>query len=159
LNYSEKDFIDFEQEVKLLNLYLSLEKLRFKKDFEYELITDNVADILLPPLLVQPFIENALVHGLLHKDGAKRLKVSFTFDESLICIIEDNGIGRDQARKIRQRQRGDHESFSSEAIRKRFEILSRVFEGEFGYEIVDLNDAAGNSGTRVILRIPFRPKF
>jgi hypothetical protein len=69
LNYSDKDFIDFDQEIKLLELYLSLEKLRFKKTLKYEIVADNITDILLPPLLIQPFIENALVHGLLHKEG------------------------------------------------------------------------------------------
>lgn len=159
LNYSEKDFIDFEQEIRLLELYLSLEQLRFKKDFTYSIDADGIDDILLPPLLVQPFVENALVHGLLHKKGAKHLTIRFTYDEHLICVIEDNGIGREAARQIRQRQRADHESFSSEAIRKRFEILSEVFHGEFGYTYEDLYEHGDPQGTRVILHIPIQQKF
>lgn len=159
LNYSEKDFIDFEQEVKLLDLYLSLEKLRFKKDFYFTMDFEGVEDVMIPPLLVQPFIENALVHGLLHKEGEKRLKISFHLDDYLICTIEDNGIGRKASREIKQRQRLDHESFSSEAIRKRFDILSKVFEGEFGYEFVDLFDDGKPAGTKVIMKIPLKHKF
>jgi hypothetical protein len=159
LNYSEKDFIDFEQEIKLLELYLSLEKLRFKKDFTYTIQYDGVEDVMLPPLLVQPFIENALVHGLLHKEGEKHLKITFTLKDELTCTIEDNGIGRAAARVIRQRQRAEHESFSGEAIKRRFEILSQVFEGEFGYEYEDLYENTTANGTKVTLNIPVRLKY
>jgi len=159
LNYSEKDFIDFEQEIKLLELYLSLEKLRFKKDFNYEIMYDNIEDIMLPPLLVQPFIENALVHGLLHKEGAKKLKITFELKERLICTVEDNGIGREKAKAIKQRQRSEHESFSGRAIKKRFEILSNVFGGAFGYEYEDLHENGKATGTKVTLMIPVKHKF
>jgi hypothetical protein len=159
LNYSEKDFIDFEQEIKLLELYLSLEKLRYKKDLNYHITTNQVADVMLPPLLIQPFIENALVHGLLHKEGEKNLRISFELKEVLICIIEDNGIGREQARLIQQRQRAGHESFSGKAIRQRFEILSHVFNNQFGYTYEDLYHNNQPAGTRVTLTIPIKRKF
>ena len=160
LSYSEKDFIDFEQEIKLLELYLSLEKLRFKKDFNYIIKTENIDDIMLPPLLIQPFIENALVHGLLHKEGEKTLIVSFELkSDSLICIVEDNGVGREKSKAIKQRQGSEHESFSGNAIRKRFEILSNVFEGQFGYSYTDLSENGIVSGTKVSLIIPIKHKF
>ena len=160
LNYSEKDFIDFDQELKLLELYLSLEKLRFKKDFDYSINTHEVEDdVMIPPLLIQPFIENALVHGLLHREGEKRLRISFRIEDVLVCIIEDNGIGREAAGKIRQRQRSDHESFSGTAIRRRFEILSSAFGGAFGYEYEDLSEDGNATGTRVTLRIPVKQQF
>lgn len=160
LNYSEKDFIDFGQEMKLLELYLSLEKLRFKKDFDYFIHSNELQeDVMIPPLLIQPFVENALVHGLLHKEGEKRLVISFRLEEVLICTIEDNGIGREAARAIRQRQRADHESFSSKAIHRRFEILSHVFDGQFGYSYEDLMENGVATGTRVTLRIPVKGQF
>lgn len=160
LNYSEKDFIDFDQELKLLELYLSLEKLRFKKDFDYSICTDEVKDDpMIPPLLIQPFVENALVHGLLHREGEKRLLIRFRMEDVLLCIIEDNGIGREAAVKIRQRQRSDHESFSGKAIRRRFEILSNAFGGAFGYEYEDLAENGIATGTRVTLRIPVKKQF
>lgn len=159
LSYSEKDFIDFDQELKLLELYLSLEKLRFKKDLQYELHAENIDDIMLPPLLIQPFIENALVHGLLHKEGAKKLIVRFELKTDLVCIIEDNGIGREKAKTIRMRQRADHESFSGKAIRNRFEILSNVMEGAFGYTYEDLYSEGIACGTRVTLTIPVKHKY
>lgn len=159
LNYSEKDFIDFDQEIKLLELYLSLEKLRFKTDFDYSISYENVEDIMLPPLLVQPFIENALVHGLLHKEGEKRLKITFKLTDVLICCVEDNGVGREKAKAIKLRQRSEHESFSGKAIHKRFEILSNVFEGQFGYDYEDLMENGEPSGTKVTLNIPIKHRF
>lgn len=159
LNYSEKDFIDFDQEIKLLELYLSLEKLRFKKDFSYTINCENIDDIMIPPLLVQPFIENALVHGLLHKEGTKILTITFELKENLICTIEDNGIGREKAKAIKQRQRSDHESFSGKAIQNRFEILSNVFEGKFGYTYEDLYENNEGVGTKVTLTIPIKHNY
>lgn len=159
LNYSDKEFIDFEQEIKLLKLYLSLEKLRFKKDFTYSIETNNIADIKIPPMLIQPFIENSLVHGLLHKQGNKRLTITFKLTDVLICIIEDNGIGREKARAINQRQHSDHESFSGKAIRNRFEILSDVLGGKFHYSYEDIDPSKEDTGTRVTLTIPVKHNF
>lgn len=160
LNYSDKDFISFEQELKLLELYLSLEKLRFKKEFDYVIDTNRIdEDVMIPPLLIQPFIENALVHGLLHKKGKKCLKITFTLEHLLICTIEDNGIGREAAKHIRQRQRSGHESFSGKAINRRFEILNNVFGGSFGCVYEDLYENGAASGTRVTLRIPVKQQF
>jgi hypothetical protein len=159
LNYSEKDFIEFEQEIALLELYLSLEKLRFKKDFSYHLDIQTSEDFLIPPMLIQPFIENALAHGLLHKQGEKKLSVSFALGEDLQCIIEDNGVGREKARVIKQRQRSGHESFSGKAIRSRFDILNNVLNGQYGYRYEDLYVHGVASGTRVILSIPVKHEF
>ncbi|MEY3238491.1 MAG: hypothetical protein RI883_2592, partial [Bacteroidota bacterium] len=140
-------------------LYLSLEKLRFKKDFNYTILLNNVDDIMLPPLLIQPFIENALIHGLLHKEGMKNLTISFELQENLICRIEDNGVGREKSKAIKLRQRSEHESFSGKAIQNRFEILSNVFEGKFGYVYEDLYENNVGIGTRVTLTIPIKHKF
>lgn len=159
LTYSENEFIEFEQEIKLLELYLSLEKLRFKKDFNFELHVNGVEDIMLPPFLIQPFIENSLVHGLLHKEGEKKLKVSFDLKEELICTIEDNGVGREKSKAIKERQQKSHDSFSGKAIQKRFEILSNVFKGKFGYTYQDLYDKDEPSGTRIVLIIPVKRQF
>jgi hypothetical protein len=159
LSYSDKDFIDFEQEVTLIELYLSLEKLRFKKDFAYSINATNNTDIQIPPMLIQPFIENALVHGLLHKEGEKILRIRFELKEDLVCVIEDNGVGREKAKRIKQRQRSEYESFSGKAIHKRFEILRTVFQGAFGFTYEDLYQNNEPAGTRVILTIPVKHKF
>lgn len=159
LSYSDKDFIDFEQETALIELYLSLEKLRFKKDFTYSVETSIETGIQIPPMLIQPFIENALVHGLLHKEGEKKLAIKFELKNVLICTIEDNGIGREKAKAIKLRQRSEHESFSVKAIRKRFEILSEVFDGEFGFSYEDVMNNNEIAGTKVTLSIPVKHKY
>ncbi|MGB0368692.1 MAG: histidine kinase, partial [Flavobacteriales bacterium] len=159
LSYSDKDFIDFENELKLIELYLTLEKLRFKTNFEFTIDAEGVEDIQLPPMLVQPFIENALVHGLLHLEGDKKLDLKFELKENLVCTITDNGVGREKAREIKERQRASHESFSVNAIRKRFEILQRNFGGKLGFTTEDLMEDGVAKGTRVKLVIPVRRKF
>jgi hypothetical protein len=85
--------------------------------------------------------------------------IRFELLEALICTIEDNGIGRQRAMEIRERQRGEHESFSGKAIRKRFDILSDVHQGEFGYVHEDLTEDGLAVGTRIILQIPVRRRF
>ena len=159
LSHSDKNFIDFDQELKLLQLYLSLEQLRFKKEFHYTIQAQGIEDIQVPPLLIQPFVENALLHGLLHKEGPKRLHIQFELRDQLICTIEDNGIGRQQAQAIKERQQSAHESFSGKAIRTRFDILSDIFQGQFGYGYEDLEENGQITGTRVTLRIPVKRTF
>lgn len=159
LSYSDKDFIEFEQEIKLIELYLSLEKLRFKEDLSYVIDTGDIDGILIPPMLIQPFIENALVHGLLHKKGGKKLSIRFYLDTSLHCEIIDNGIGRERAREIKNRQRAPHESFSVNAIKQRFEILEAHFKSELGFTYSDLQENGESVGTKVVLTLPTKYRF
>jgi hypothetical protein len=154
LNYSERDFIEFDQEVQLLDLYLTLEKLRFKADFDYSIETNDIADVLVPPMLIQPFVENALVHGLLHKEGDRRLSIKFELHTHLTCTIEDNGVGRERAKEIKQRQRGSHESFAVKGIKKRLDILKSTYGSSIGFEYNDIKDGETILGTRVLVKLP-----
>ena len=157
LEFSEEEFITLEEEIKLIEVYLTLEKLRFKDHFEFEIIQPERLDIFIPPMLVQPFIENAILHGLLHKKGQKKLTVKFQLNEKLTCIIEDNGVGRAKARAIKARQSGAHKSFSLNAIKQRFEILSDYYEGDLGYEYEDFEPSETQKvTTRVLLKIPIQ---
>lgn len=158
LKHSDKEFIDIEDEVFVLRLYLSLEKLRFKSNLDYT-ITCSAQDVLIPPMLIQPFIENALIHGLLHKKGTGRLTVYIeAHDQTLMVIIEDNGIGREKARQIQHRQ--NHESFATKGIKKRFQILKAKYKEDIGFTYDDLFDQKGNAiGTRVTLNIPIKHNY
>lgn len=147
-----------DQEIKLLELYLSLEKLRFKNDFTYELNTAEISDIVLPPMLIQPFIENALIHGLLHKKEIKII-ISFHLNDELICTVEDNGIGRTKAKEIKSRKTNQFESFSLKAIEKRFEILNATQHANGGFRYIDLIENGDVKGTRVEIRIPCKRRF
>lgn len=157
LDYSEKKTISIRQEIELLELYLNLEKLRFKEDFEYKIIKKNISDIQIPPMLIQPFIENSLVHGLLHKNGLKLLTVDIeVFDDFIRCKVEDNGIGREEANKIKKRQKGEHESFALNAINNRFRILNENSVRKLGYVYEDFPEGENDISTRVIVTIPIK---
>ncbi len=160
LNHSEKEFIDIEEEFQVLEIYLDLENLRFKKDFSFEIIQNDISGIEIPPMIIQPFVENALKHGLLHNKGEKKVSVKFELEEdSLTCTIEDNGIGRKRSAEIKQRQSENHDSFSVKSIRSRFEILKGVYGKELGLEFVDLYEKENPAGTRVIVNVPFKRKY
>ncbi len=160
LNYSEQEFISLDKEIELLRIYLTLEELRFKQQFTYAIEIHELPDgIKIPPLIIQPFVENALVHGLLHKEGDKHLQIDFYFTDLLECIITDNGIGREKSKLINERQRKDHESFAGKAMKRRFELLKHLMEGDFGYRFENVTENDQVVGTKVILRIPVQHEF
>jgi hypothetical protein len=155
LRYSDKDFIDIEEEIEFLETYLKLESLRMKTDFRYDINYNCTNDIQIPSLMIQPFIENAIYHGLLHKEGEKRLSINFEFNEEMTCTIVDNGIGRQRAKEIKERQHKTHKSFSLEATKQRMKIIEQQHDKNFGYEFFDVQP----SGTKVVLKVPFKHKY
>jgi two-component sensor histidine kinase len=157
LHYSEVEFIQLEDELQVLMVYLELEQLRFDEDFEFHFDLDIEDEVEIPPMIIQPFVENAIKHGLLHKSGEKRLDLRFKLTEHLLlCEIEDNGIGRQQSKEINERKKRAHESFSTSSIQDRFEILRNIHGGELGVNYHDKIGADGPSGTIVRLQIPLR---
>ncbi|HEX7844485.1 MAG TPA: histidine kinase [Chitinophagaceae bacterium] len=163
LKYAEKNFIPLDEELKILKMYIELESLRFDKSFHYEIKADESFDndeVLVPSLMVQPFAENAIWHGLLHKEGKKELTISFTnnSDEYLTCIIEDNGIGRAKAASIRDNKISSmvHESKGIHIIRERLDLLQQKTGKPANVEIKDLVDENKEAaGTKVIITIPY----
>jgi len=161
MHHSEKEFIDIEEELSMLNVYLEMEQLRFKKDFKYHIESNQITDIEIPPMLIQPFIENALKHGLLHKDGMKELHIEMQIKGDVFeCEITDNGVGRVKSKEIKERQNKLYESFSGQSLQKRLEILKKHFGGDFGVEILDLYGTDQTAiGTKVVIKAPFKRKF
>ena len=161
LHYSDKEFIDIDEEVVMLQVYLELEELRFKKDFTYSISAENLQDVQIPPMLIQPFAENAIKHGLLHKKGAKSLDISFSLkNETVTCLVEDNGIGREKSSEIKARQNRKHQSFSVQGTKDRFDLLKKQYGGALGVVFDDLKDAEKTpTGTRVVLTIPCKRKY
>ncbi|MFY8024801.1 MAG: sensor histidine kinase, partial [Sediminibacterium sp.] len=161
LNMSDKESITLDEEIKTLELYLELEKLRFEDNFSYAI--DVSRDLLernykLPAMLIQPYIENAIKHGLLHKQGAKNVNIQFnidSIDQSIIkCIIEDNGIGRVRSAELNSMRLKKHTSFSTGATQKRLELLNKGKENSIVVQFEDLKDSFDQAiGTRVTLRI------
>ncbi|HEX2682779.1 MAG TPA: histidine kinase, partial [Ferruginibacter sp.] len=132
LNFADRNFIPLDDELKILNMYIELESLRFDKSFNYEISVDESLaneEILMPSLMVQPFAENAIWHGLLHKDGEKKLSIRFTnsSEEFLTCTIEDNGIGRVSSADIKKNKVSSsvHESKGIGIIRERLELMKQ----------------------------------
>ena len=160
LSYSTQDFIPIEKELDFLTVYLQLEKLRFGEEFKYNISFNGSENLEVPSLLIQPFIENALVHGLLHRAGKKELDIVFSFtDDALQCSITDNGIGRAKAREIGKRQGNHHESFALGAIEKRLEIFKKQYNQNIGYSIDDLYENNVAIGTKVMVTMPFKKRF
>jgi LytS/YehU family sensor histidine kinase len=157
LDASEREFISVSEEIGILELYLDLEKLRFGNEFVYTVIVDPSVDpyaMEIPSVLLQPYVENALKHGLLHKKGEKKLEIQFREEEGVLyCVIRDNGVGRKRSSEIHQR-RSDHRSFATEAINKQVELMNDQSGRAIKVEIVDLEDVNGPTGTEVRVWIP-----
>lgn len=160
LEHSDKPLIPLSKELETLRLYLDIEALRFTETFEYELDANTHLDpslISIPPMLVQPYAENAIWHGLLNKPGERKLRLRFTSDEdSLFVTIEDNGIGR---RAAAEQQHPQKEGYASRGMQLIDERLTLINEGQHdnlaSAEVEDLTDAHGQpAGTRVRLTLP-----
>ncbi len=152
LNMSEKSFVYFDEELSLLKKYLELEKLRFRKNFEYSLIgVETIKDIKIPSMIIQPFVENAIKHGLLHKtSGLKNVTIEFFQEDVFKCIITDNGIGIIAAKAL-NKIKGKQDSFSTKAIQDRLSLLKEYYKLDIGFEYENVNE-----GTRIILKIPYQ---
>jgi two-component system LytT family sensor kinase len=161
LDTSQQNKISLDEEKSMLTLYLNLELMRFSNGFTYsfhvdpELEDDNIC---IPSMVIQPFVENAIWHGLLNKEnGDCHLKISFLEnDENLdevICIIEDNGIGRDKSSELQSALK-KHKSKGIQITRERLRRLSGNHEFD-PIQIIDMKDAYGNAlGTKVCLHLP-----
>jgi hypothetical protein len=162
LNNSEKDFIPLSDEIAMNRLYLELESLRFKQSFHYTIATDEQTDAdstRFPSLLLQPFIENAIWHGLMHKKGEKRLAVTFTSRaDILVCEVKDNGIGREKAAAIKAQKLGaQHFASKGTELAQHRVALLRQSGIDATIQTIDEHDAEGQaSGTKVIISIPLR---
>jgi len=164
LHFSDTGYISISDEVKNLKLYLELEKLRFEEKLNYSITLDEVANaelIMIPTMLIQPYVENALKHGLLHKPDNRRLNIHvFRSSDAIIqCIIEDNGIGRKEAHLLNNKRNKMHQSFAHKATADRLNLLNYDRANKISVEIIDLQQEALATGTKVILRIPIIENF
>lgn len=162
LESSREHVIPVHTEIQLLENYLSLEKLRFSGEFDSEIIIDEDLDTYgssMPSMMVQPHIENAILHGLRPKGGGK---VTVHFEQTdegkgLRCVIEDNGVGRKRAAEIRENSGRSHRSLAGEISRRRVELFERTYGGRSAVIVQDLHDENGDpAGTRVVLQLPLQ---
>jgi len=161
LTNSKKSFINLEDELEMLRLYLEMEKLRFKDSFDYSITFINSIDdgnVFLPPLLLQPFAENAIWHGLMHKEGQGKLEFELSVDDKVLtCAISDNGIGRKKAAALKSKSAEKQKSLGLQITKERLALLNEELAHETFFHIDDLFDNEGRpSGTRVTLKINYK---
>ena len=163
LVHSDKEFVTLKEELEILNLYIELESMRFKESFKYRIECDDNIDtdeIKLPTLLIQPFVENAIWHGLMHKEGERLLSVTFSEkDDSIECVVEDNGIGREKANETKLTT-GQGNKHTSKGIAVSIERLHAMGNGNGkrgAMRIIDLKDEKGSAmGTKVEIIFPIK---
>lgn len=160
LNNSDKPTVTVEEDIEALKLYLELEQMRFEGKFEYKVSIDDNVDTdydIMPPLLMQPYVENAILHGLNPKPEKGLLTIHLSYKNNfLICTITDNGIGREKASQIKHTMPGKkHKSLGMKITEDRLRILNEVNNSALSVNISDLKDEKGYAlGTKVELYIP-----
>jgi ligand-binding sensor domain-containing protein len=160
LDNSDLNFVPLNNEIETIQLYLSLEALRFNQSFTYTVTIGeelDADDIYVPSLLLQPFVENAIWHGLSNKTGEKILLIDFTeADGKLSCKVVDNGVGRIRAGEIKAQKLGAarFESKATKLAMQRIKIINQQRPGAASFEIIDLYDDNSNAcGTKVIITL------
>jgi two-component system, LytTR family, sensor kinase len=162
LHYSTQNFIPLEKEIEILDSYLQLEQLRFGESFKYVINTNeevDPAEIKIPPMMMQPFVENAIWHGLMPKQGERNVEIRFDLltDDILLATIRDNGIGRTASAKLKQHNginAGQHESKGMSLVHERMMLLQQQYDKPFDASAADITDENGVvKGTEVVLKI------
>jgi LytS/YehU family sensor histidine kinase len=159
LQNSQSALITLESELESLQLYLELEAVRFDHHFEFNIKVDNELEtdiVKVPPLIIQPYAENAIWHGLMHKEEKGNLEIElFQEDDFLFCKITDDGVGRKKATEIKSKSAATHKSMGMQITASRIEMLQQKKQLENYIKITDLVLADGSAGgTEVILKIP-----
>ena len=156
LDNSESDFIPLSNEISLLELYLQLEHSRFADKFNYDFKVDENIDIKnyqIPPMLIQPYIENAIWHGLRYKESGGLLSVSIAKEKDNLAItIQDNGIGRTKSQELKSENQKKMKSRGIKNTQKRLEILEKIYKKQIHLSIKDVQE--NGEGTLVEIIIP-----
>jgi ligand-binding sensor domain-containing protein len=161
LSNSVNKFTTLFEELKSVRYYLDLERLRFDNKFDYSITIDPAIDeefIEIPPMIIQPYIENAVIHGLIKKTEQGKIDIHFYFgDDILYCEIIDNGIGREASMKLMKESGINRQSKGMLITKARLEILKRQSKKEYSVKVIDLMDENNKpSGTKVLLKIHYK---
>lgn len=162
LESTKVDFISLSEEVERLKLYLSLEKMRFPEKFDYEVALDygsDLGEVQLPPMLLQPFVENSIKHGIMPREsnGLIRIDISQVDQDYLRILVEDNGIGLSASQARRANRPNDHVSKGMQITKDRLALFARITGKQYSLDIRELRNPAGEvSGTMVEIVLPIR---
>ena len=159
LNNSKSHTISLKDELEALQLYIEIEHLRLEGKFDYVIDIDksiHIRQAQIPPMILQPYVENAIWHGLMHKDSKGLLLVQVKdLGNQIQCIIEDNGVGRERAAEIGKSRIGKKSSVGMQITGNRIEIINRIYGIDTQVHVIDLTDSENNpAGTRVVINIP-----
>ncbi|MFT3947365.1 MAG: histidine kinase [Agriterribacter sp.] len=160
LDNSNNKSVSLASELEALRLYIEMESIRFEKQFTYSISVDKDVQtdyIYVPPLIIQPFVENAIWHGLLHKETTGHLYITFSrkIQNILQCTIEDDGVGREKAKELKSKSTSTKRSLGMKLTEDRLSLLNRQRLLDATVEVFDLKDRSGEAtGTKVILKIP-----
>jgi sensor histidine kinase YesM len=160
LENSRSEQVTLSNELEALRLYLEMEAMRFKDKLRFNIEVDERLDtdlIEIPPLLLQPYVENAIWHGLMHKSegGLVGVKVELMEEDCLRITITDDGIGRAKATELKSLSATRHKSFGMKVTGERISLINRLYKTHTRVQVHDLADSQGNpAGTEVVLEIP-----
>ena len=159
LSNSRTEMILLAKEIETLKIYVEIESLRFGEQFTYAFEVDEEVDennLLVPSMFMQPYLENAIWHGLMHKQDNRMLSVRIYIEnEKLICEVEDNGVGRVHSQKFNELNNKEHESMATTLNQERIAVLNQVHQTNIQAIFTDLKDESGNpQGTRVKVEFP-----
>lgn len=147
LENSQEDFIPLFKEQEILSLYLKLEHYRFRDKFDYEINVDesiSPESVEVPPMLIQPYIENAVWHGLRYKETKGKLLLNITTENNFLLVeIIDDGIGRKKSAELKTANQRKHNSTGLKNIQDRLQIINKVYKTDYRVTIEDLNDQGG----------------
>lgn len=157
LENSEEDFIPLEKEIELLKMYTKLEHFRFKDKFDYNIIIDEKVDVeayQIPPMLLQPYIENAVWHGLRYKKdkGYLEIKIVYKTENEILIIVADDGIGRKRSKELKTTNQKKQNSKGMNNIKKRVSILNQMYHDKISVDIEDFKNDI-DAGTRVVVNL------
>ena len=159
LENSRETMIPLEDEIHTLENYLEIERFSRGEKFDYEIEIDpnlNIEEVMIPSMMIQPFIENAIIHGIAHLQTRGNIHIRFIqINKRIECSITDSGVGRHKAAEIKSQQNHRHKSTALLVTQERLDIISAGSDWGKSIEYIDLKSADGSpAGTRVILRIP-----
>jgi ligand-binding sensor domain-containing protein len=158
---SRESMITVKDEIQALALYLEIEKLRFDEKFDFNIEIEPEIDdsfIEIPPMILQPYVENAIIHGLMHSPRKGHLRIHISLrEDTIVCSIEDDGIGRKKAAEIKKASGIERKSQGMLITKERLDMLNQYSKDQYTVEVLDLMDADGKpAGTRVEVTILYR---
>ncbi len=158
---SRESYVPLKDEIRALTYYMEIERLRFNEKFDFNIKLDPGIDedfIAIPPMIIQPYVENSILHGIVSKRGKGHILLEITRkDDTMYCIVEDDGIGREKAQEIRDNSGITRKSRGMMITRERLELLEKQNNKQFSVHVIDLTDEKGAAcGTRVELVLQFK---